>query len=113
MKVKVYNYVRHTWLIVANNLLMLGLLSFRLKLFDLQAFNNQAHIIDLSGIIIYFCGTYYLYAPGEGGEPEAEAAAEVAVEATMGADKPTQAYRRYHYTHKRHLGRRTKSSRAN
>ena len=62
MKVKVYNYVRHTWLIVANNLLMLGLLSFRLKLFDLQAFNNQAHIINLSGIIIYFCGTYYLYA---------------------------------------------------
>ena len=66
MKVKVYNYVRHTWLIVANNLLMLGLLSFRLKLFDLQAFNNQAHIINLSGIIIYFCGTYYLYAGQSG-----------------------------------------------
>ena len=69
MKVKVYNYVRHTWLIVANNLLMLSLLSFRLKLFDLQAFNNQAHIIDLSGIIIYFCGTYYLYAENEGVPP--------------------------------------------
>ena len=63
MKVKVYNLVRHTWLKVANNLLMLGLSSFRRKLFDLQAFHNQAHIINLSGIIIYFCGTYYLYAP--------------------------------------------------
>ena len=60
MKVIVYNLVRHTWLIVANNLLMLGLSSFRRKLFDFQAF--QAHIINLSGIIIYFCGTYYLYA---------------------------------------------------
>ena len=60
MKVKVYNLVRHTWLIVANNLLMLGLSSFRRKLFDFQAF--QAHIINLSGIIIYFCGTGYLYA---------------------------------------------------
>ena len=62
MKVKVYNLVRHTWLKVANNLLMLGLSSFRRKLFDIQAFDNQAHIINLSGIIIYFCGTYYLYA---------------------------------------------------
>ena len=60
MKVKVYNLVRHTWLIVADDLLMLGLSSFRRKLFDFQAF--QAHIINLSGIIIYFCGTYYLYA---------------------------------------------------
>ena len=41
---------------------MLGLSSFRRKLFDFQAFHNQAHIINLSGIIIYFCGTYYLYA---------------------------------------------------
>ena len=63
MKVKVYNLVRHTWLIVADDLLMLGLSSFRRKLFDFQAFHNQAHIINLSGIIIYFCGTYYLYAP--------------------------------------------------
>ena len=62
MKVKVYNLVRHTWLIVADDLLMLGLSSFRRKLFDFQAFHNQAHIINLSGIIIYFCGTYYLYA---------------------------------------------------
>ena len=62
MKVKVYNLVRHTWLKVANNLLMLGLSSFRRKLFDIQAFDNQAHTIKLSGIIIYFCGTYYLYA---------------------------------------------------
>ena len=45
---------------------MLGLLSFRLKLFDLQALNNQAHIINLSGIIIYFCGTYLLYADNKG-----------------------------------------------
>ena len=64
MKVKVYNLVRHTWLIVADDLLMLGLSSFRRKLFDFQAFHNQAHIINLSGIIIYFCGTYYLYAQG-------------------------------------------------
>jgi len=62
MKVKVYNLVRHTWLIVADDLLMLGLSSFRRKLFDFQAFHNQAHIINLSGIIIYFCGTFYLYA---------------------------------------------------
>ena len=63
MKVKVYNLVRHTWLIVADDLLMLGLSSFRHKLFDFQAFHNQAYIINLSDIIIYFCGTYYLYAP--------------------------------------------------
>ena len=66
MKVKVYNLVRHTWLIVADDLLMLGLSSFRRKLFDFQAFHNQAHIINLSGIIIYFCGTYYLYAHKHG-----------------------------------------------
>ena len=62
MEVKVYNLIRQTWLKVANNLLMLGLSIFRHKLFDLRTFHNQAHIINLSGIIIYFCGTYYLYA---------------------------------------------------
>ena len=54
--------IDHTWLIVADDLLMLGLSSFRRKLFDFQAFHNQAYIINLSDIIIYFCGTYYLYA---------------------------------------------------
>ena len=48
---------------VANNLLMLGLIYYRRKLFEIQAFHNQAHIINFTGIIIYFCGTYYLYAP--------------------------------------------------
>ena len=48
---------------VANNLLMLGLSNIRRKLFDLQAFHKQAHILNFTGIIIYFCGTYYLYAP--------------------------------------------------
>ena len=48
---------------VANNLLMLGLSNIRRKLFDLQAFHKQAHIFNFTGIIIYFCGTYYLYAP--------------------------------------------------
>ena len=48
---------------MANNLLMLGLSYFRHKLFEFQAFHNQAHIINFTGIIIYFCGTYYLYAP--------------------------------------------------
>ena len=47
---------------VANNLLMLGLSNIRRKLFDLQAFHKQAHIFNFTGIIIYFCGTYYLYA---------------------------------------------------
>ena len=47
---------------VANNLLMLGLSNIRRKLFDLQAFHKQAHILNFTGIIIYFCGTYYLYA---------------------------------------------------
>ena len=47
---------------MANNLLMLGLSYFRHKLFEFQAFHNQAHIINFTGIIIYFCGTYYLYA---------------------------------------------------
>ena len=70
MKVKVYNLVRHTWLIVADDLLMLGLSSFRRKLFDFQAF--QAHIIKLSGIIIYFCGTYYIYAIHLGGSWQRE-----------------------------------------
>ena len=41
---------------------MLGLSHFRHKLFEFQAFHNQAHIINFTGIIIYFCGTYYLYA---------------------------------------------------
>ena len=50
---------------VANNLLMLGLSNIRRKLFDLQAFHKQAHIFNFTGIIIYFCGTYYLYA-GDG-----------------------------------------------
>ena len=47
---------------MANNLLMPGLSYFRHKLFEFQAFHNQAHIINFTGIIIYFCGTYYLYA---------------------------------------------------
>ena len=47
---------------VANNLLMLGLIYYRRKLFEIQAFHNQAHIINFTGIIIYFWGTYYLYA---------------------------------------------------
>ena len=47
---------------MANNLLMLGLSYFRRKLFEFQAFHNQAHIVNFTGIIIYFCGTYYLYA---------------------------------------------------
>ena len=51
---------------MANNLLMLGLSYFRHKLFEFQAFLNQAHIINLTGIIIYFCGTYYLYAQNGG-----------------------------------------------
>ena len=45
---------------------MLGLSYFRHKLFEFQAFLNQAHIINLTGIIIYFCGTYYLYAQNGG-----------------------------------------------
>ena len=45
----------------ANNLLMLALSNYRRKLFDLQTFQNQAHIISVTGIIIYFLGTYYLY----------------------------------------------------
>ena len=48
---------------MANNLLMPGLSYFRHRLFEFQAFHNQAHIINFTGIIIYFCGTYYLYAP--------------------------------------------------
>ena len=52
---------------VANNLLMLGLIYYRRKLFEIQAFHNQAHIINFTGIIIYFCGTYYLYALRKGG----------------------------------------------
>ena len=48
---------------MANNLLMLGLSYFRRKLFEFQAFHNQAHIVNFTGIIKYFCGTYYLYAP--------------------------------------------------
>ena len=46
---------------MANNLLMPCLSYFRHKLFEFQAFHNQAHIINSTGIIIYFCGTYYLY----------------------------------------------------
>ena len=53
---------------VANNLLMLGLIYYRRKLFEIQAFHNQAHIINFTGIIIYFCGTYYLYAQVWGGD---------------------------------------------
>ena len=53
---------------VANNLLMLGLIYYRRKLFEIQAFHNQAHIINFTGIIIYFCGTYYLYAAKGGTE---------------------------------------------
>ena len=41
---------------------MPGLSYFRHKLFEFQAFHNHAHIINFTGIIIYFCGTYYLYA---------------------------------------------------
>ena len=51
---------------VANNLLMLGLSYFRHKLFEFQAFLNQAHIINFTGIIIYFCGRDYLYAQNGG-----------------------------------------------
>ena len=40
---------------------MLALSNYRRKLFDLQTFQNQAHIISVTGIIIYFLGTYYLY----------------------------------------------------
>ena len=47
---------------------MPGLSYFRHKLFEFQAFHNQAHIINFTGIIIYFCGTYYLYAVKEGVE---------------------------------------------
>ena len=50
----------------ANNLLMLALSNYRRKLFDLQTFQNQAHIISVTGIIIYFLGTYYLYTGGGG-----------------------------------------------
>ena len=57
MKFKVYNFVRQMWLKVANNLLMHGLSSVRRKLFDIQAFHNQAHIINLSDNIMYFYGT--------------------------------------------------------
>ena len=63
MEVKVYNLIRQTLLKVANNLLMLCLSIFRHKLFHLQACHNQAHIVYISGIIIYFFGTDYLYAP--------------------------------------------------
>ena len=45
----------------ANALLMLALSNYRRKLFDLQTCQNQAHIISITGIIIYFLGTYYLY----------------------------------------------------
>ena len=51
----------------ANNLLMLALSNYRRKLFDLQTFQNQAHIISVTGIIIYFLGTYYLYTDVKGG----------------------------------------------
>ena len=51
----------------ANNLLMLALSNYRRKLFDLQTFQNQAHIISVTGIIIYFLGTYYLYTVSWGG----------------------------------------------
>ena len=54
------------WLKVASNLLMHGLSSVRRKLFDLQAFHNQAHIINLSDIVIYFNGIFYLYVRGRG-----------------------------------------------
>ena len=40
---------------------MLALSNYRRKLFDLQTFQNQAHIISVTGIIIYFLGTYYLH----------------------------------------------------
>ena len=50
----------------ANNLLMLALSNYRRKLFDLQTFQNQAHIISVTGINIYFLGTYYLYTFCEG-----------------------------------------------
>ena len=49
---------------MANNLLMLGLSYFRCKLFESQ---DKANIINFTGIIIYFCGTYYLYAGAKGG----------------------------------------------
>ena len=52
----------------ANNLLMLALSNYRRKLFDLQTFQNQAHIISVTGIIIYFLGTFYLYTVLEGGK---------------------------------------------
>ena len=50
---------------------MLALSNYRRKLFDLQTFQNQAHIISVTGIIIYFLGTYYLYtflSPGDSRE---------------------------------------------
>ena len=49
----------------ANNLLMLALSNYRRKLFDLQTFQNQAHIISVTGIIIYFLGMHYLYTIGQ------------------------------------------------
>ena len=57
---------------MANNLLMPGLSYFRHKLFEFQAFHNQAHITNFTGIIMYFCGTYYLYALAEGAKEAGE-----------------------------------------
>ena len=56
----------------ANNLLMLALSNYRRKLFDLQTFQNQAHIISVTGIIIYFLGTYYLYTVDKGVKSQAK-----------------------------------------
>ena len=58
----IYMPEKSWWICVdQDNLLMLALSNFRRKLFDLQTFQNQAHIISVTGIIIYFLGTYYLY----------------------------------------------------
>ena len=64
----IYMPEKSWWICVdQDNLLMLALSNFRRKLFDLQTFQNQAHIISVTGIIIYFLGTYYLYTPPPGG----------------------------------------------
>ena len=52
---------------MANNLLMPGLSYIRHKLFEFQAFHNQAYIINFTGIMIYLCSTNYLYATILGG----------------------------------------------
>ena len=45
-------------LLGANNLLMLILFEYQAALFVFQAFHNQAHIINITGMIMYLFGTY-------------------------------------------------------